>query len=138
MIRRQPISTRPYPLVPYTTLFRSSSTPTSNAASSAPRPSPMPTSSPAAARAAPATRANSGPRARITSRATATLCSSGSMFSAVPARQMKQPRLDDEEEGNGSEAADQARPIIAEAEDDVEQDQHAQEHSRSAEAAPIG
>src|SRR3546814_20462352 len=60
------------------------------------------------------------------------------MFSAVPARQMKQPRLDDEEEGNGSEAADQARPIIAEAEDDVEQDQHAQEHSRSAEAAPIG
>src|SRR3546814_11098911 len=51
---------------------------------------------------------------------------------------MKQPRLDDEEEGNGSEAADQARPIIAEAEDDVEQDQHAQEHSWSAEAAPIG
>src|SRR3546814_17378840 len=60
------------------------------------------------------------------------------MFSAVPARQMTQPRLDDEEEGNGSEAADQARPIIAEAEEDVEQDQHAQEHTRSAEAAPNG
>src|SRR3546814_13791970 len=97
-----------------------SSTPTSNAASSAPRPSPMTTSSPAAARAAPATRANSGPRARITSRATATLCSSGSMFSAVPARQMKQPRLDDEEEGNGSEAADPARPLLTDTEDDVE------------------
>jgi GTP-binding protein YchF len=57
-------------------------TPTSSAASSAPRPSPMTILSPATANRAPRTRARCGPRARNTSCSTATSCIFASMSEA--------------------------------------------------------
>ena len=64
---------------------RARSTPTSSAASSAPRPSPTRISSPAAARRAPRTPARCAPRARNMSSRTATSCCSASTFERASA-----------------------------------------------------